>query len=285
MTLLAGIFGHPLGHSISPAFQQAAFDHLGIDATYQAWETPPETLGDAVSGLRADTYLGANVTIPHKQAVLRHLDTVEPLAASIGAVNTIVRDGDRLIGHNTDAYGFVQSLRREADFQPAGKRVVLIGAGGAARAAVHGLAQESIASLVIANRTLGNAVSLADEMSNGLIDVHAVELNPEPLEAHCSTADLIVNTTSIGMFHGPADGRSPIPQALIPGGCLVYDIVYNPQDTPLLKAARLAGAQTLGGLPMLVYQGAASFELWTGLSAPVSVMLDAARTALESQPS
>jgi shikimate dehydrogenase len=280
MTLQAGIFGYPLGHSISPAFQQAAFDHLGVDATYEAWETPPDKLGDAVAQLRADTHLGANVTVPHKQAIRQHLDAIAPLAESIGAVNTIVKESDRLVGHNTDAYGFIQSLKREAEFDVAGKKIVLIGAGGAARAAVFGLAQEGIASLIIANRTLANAVSLADEISETVADTHAVELGSDVLKTHCSEADLIVNTTSIGMLHGPGDGQSPISEGLIPSGCLVYDIVYNPEDTPLLIAARHAGAKTLGGLPMLVYQGAAAFELWTGQPAPVEVMFKAARKAL-----
>ena len=141
MTLRAGIFGYPLGHSISPAFQQAAFDHLGIDAIYEAWETPPEKLGHAVASLRSGDFMGANVTVPHKQAVQQHLDTIEPLAASIGAVNTIVRDDSQLVGHNTDASGFIQSLKREAKFEPTGKRVVLICSGGAARAAAYGLDQ------------------------------------------------------------------------------------------------------------------------------------------------
>ena len=282
MTLRAGIFGYPLGHSISPAFQQAAFDHLGIDAIYEAWETPPEKLGHAVASLRSGDFMGANVTVPHKQAVQQHLDTIEPLAASIGAVNTIVRDDSQLVGHNTDAYGFSQSLKREAKFEPTRKRVVLIGSGGAARAAAYGLAQEGIASLVIANRTLGNAVMLAEEMSNQMTDVRASSLESESLESHCAAADLIVNTTSIGMLHGPAEGRSPILEEFIPGGCLVYDIVYNPEVTPLLKAARRAGAQTLGGLPMLVYQGAAAFELWTGQPAPIEIMFTAAQKALES---
>ena len=282
MNLRAGIFGYPLGHSISPAFQQAAFDHLGIDAIYEAWETPPEKLGHAVASLRSGDFMGANVTVPHKQAVQQHLDTIEPLAASIGAVNTIVRDDSQLVGHNTDAYGFSQSLKREAKFEPTRKRVVLIGSGGAARAAAYGLAQEGIASLVIANRTLGSAVMLAEEMSNQMTDVRASSLESESLESHCAAADLIVNTTSIGMLHGPAEGRSPILEEFIPGGCLVYDIVYNPEVTPLLKAARRAGAQTLGGLPMLVYQGAAAFELWTGQPAPIEIMFTAAKKALES---
>ena len=282
MTLRAGIFGYPLGHSISPAFQQAAFDHQGIDAIYEAWETPPEKLGHAVASLRSGDFMGANVTVPHKQAVQQHLDTIEPLAASIGAVNTIVRDDSQLVGHNTDAYGFSQSLKREAKFEPTRKRVVLIGSGGAARAAAYGLAQEGIASLVIANRTLGSAVMLAEEMSNQMTDVRASSLESESLESHCAAADLIVNTTSIGMLHGPAEGRSPILEEFIPGGCLVYDIVYNPEVTPLLKAARRAGAQTLGGLPMLVYQGAAAFKLWTGQPAPIEIMFTAAQKALES---
>ncbi|MDP6716477.1 MAG: shikimate dehydrogenase, partial [SAR202 cluster bacterium] len=192
----------------------------------------------------------------------------------------IVKENGRLIGHNTDAYGFIQSLKREADFQLSGKRVVLIGAGGAARAAVYGLAQEDIASLVIANRTLENASALASEMSDELAEVHATSLHAQALATSCSEADLIVNTTSIGMLHGPADGQSPIAEGLIPSDCLVYDIVYNPENTPLLEAARRAGAQTLGGLPMLVHQGAAAFELWTGQTAPVEIMFAAARNAL-----
>ena len=226
MTLRAGIFGYPLGHSISPAFQQAAFDHLGIDAIYEAWETPPEKLGHAVASLRSGDFMGANVTVPHKQAVQQHLDTIEPLAASIGAVNTIVRDDSQLVGHNTDAYGFIQSLKREAKFEPTRKRVVLIGSGGAARAAAYGLAQEGIASLVIANRTLGSAVMLAEEMSNQMTDVRASSLESESLESHCAVADLIVNTTSIGMLHGPAEGQSPILEEFIPGDCLVLSLIH-----------------------------------------------------------
>ena len=233
-----------------------------------------------MSLLKSDDYLGANVTVPHKQAVRQSLDAIDPLAESIGAVNTIVKANGRLIGHNTDAYGFIQSLKREADFELSGKRVVLIGAGGAARAAVYGLAQEDIASLVIANRTPENAVTLAKEMSDELAEVHATGLNEQALATSCSEADLIVNSTSIGMLHGPADGQSPIAESLIPSDCLVYDIVYNPEDTPLLETARRAGAQTLGGLPMLVYQGAAAFELWTGQPAPIEVMFTAARNAL-----
>lgn len=283
MTVRAGIFGYPLGHSISPAFQQAALDHLEIDAIYRAWETPPEKLGDAVSQLRDEGFLGANVTVPHKQAVRDHLDAIDPLADSIGAVNTIVRDGNRLTGHNTDAHGFIESLKREVGFEPTGKRVVLIGAGGAARAAAYGLARERIASLIIANRTSANAAMLAEEMSDSGFEIHAAGLDPGLLKVHCAAADLIVNTTSVGMLHGPAGDRSPVPEALIHPGCLVYDIVYNPQDTPLLKSAARAGAKTLGGLPMLVHQGAASFELWTGQPAPVEVMFDAARAALQQR--
>ena len=140
MTLQAGIFGYPISHSISPAMHQAALDHAGIDATYDAWETPPDALAQGVLMLRGDDYLGANVTVPHKQAVMEHLDQIDELATRIGAVNTIVNEGGRLLGSNTDAAGFIDSLRDEAGLNPSGLEAVLVGAGGAARAAAYALA-------------------------------------------------------------------------------------------------------------------------------------------------
>ena len=154
MTIKAGIFGYPISHSISPAMHQAALDHAGIDATYDAWETPPDALARGVAMLRGDDYLGANVTVPHKQAVMEHLDEIDELATRIGAVNTIVNEGGRLLGSNTDAAGFIDSLRDEAGFAPSGLEAVLVGAGGAARAAAYALAMEGAVSLTIANRTL-----------------------------------------------------------------------------------------------------------------------------------
>ena len=280
MTLQAGIFGYPIAHSISPAMHRAALDHAGIDATYDAWETPPNALAHGVSILRGDDYLGANVTVPHKQAVMEHLDEIDELATRIGAVNTIVNEGGRLLGSNTDAAGFIDSLKDEADLSPSGLDVVLVGAGGAARAAAYALAMEGAASLTITNRTLDRARRLADEVRRFGLAAYALGLDDVELRDRCLEAQLIVNSTSMGMLHGPAEGLSPIPSEAIQPGVVVYDMVYNPADTPLLKIARSRGAQVVGGLPMLVYQGAASFIKWTGRPASTAVMLEAARRAL-----
>ncbi len=284
MTRLARIFGYPLEHSISPRFQQAAFDHCSLDVTYQAWPVAPGDLEREVVRLREDDYLGANVTVPHKERVAAYMDALDPLAERIGAVNTIVKDGRKLVGHNTDAHGFIEALRKEGGFEPRGRRVLVLGAGGAARAAVFALADAGATSLVIANRTLARAESLARELAReiGAADpeVNALPMEKPALSLACEHADLIVNTTSIGMLHGPAEGETPLSADVIRPRTVVYDLVYNPPETPLLAQASAAGARTLGGLHMLVYQGAAAFELWTGVPAPVDVMVDAARRAL-----
>ena len=280
MTIKAGIFGYPISHSISPAMHQAALDHAGIDATYDAWETPPDALAQGVLMLRGDDYLGANVTVPHKQAVMEHLDEIDELATRIGAVNTIVNDDGRLLGSNTDAAGFIDSLRDEAGLTPSGLDAVLIGAGGAARAAAYALATEGAASLTIANRTLGRARTLADELRQFGLAAQALALDDAGLCDRCLEAQLIVNSTAMGMLHGAAEGLSPIPPDSIRPGVVVYDMVYNPAHTPLLKIARSGGARVTGGLLMLVYQGAASFRQWTGRPASTTIMLDAARRAL-----
>jgi len=280
VTLKVGIFGYPISHSISPPMHQAAFDNAGIPAVYEAWETAPEKLGATVAALRADGVLGANVTVPHKQAVIANLDEVDDLARRIGAVNTIVHDRGKLRGTNTDARGFIDSLREYGGIEPSGADAVLVGAGGAARAAAHALAESGVGSLVIGNRTLERAEALAAEISTLSVGARAVSLTDASFADACGAADLIVNSTSVGMLHGPAEGASPVPNGAIREGCVVYDMVYNPPDTPLLSAASDAGARAVGGLPMLVYQGAAAWEMWTGRDAPVDVMMAAARRAL-----
>ena len=211
---------------------------------------------------------------------MEHLDEIDELAMKIGAVNTIVKDGGRLLGSNTDASGFIDSLRDEASLTPSGLDTVLIGAGGAARAAAYALAMEGSASLTIANRTLERARKLADEMYQLGLEAHGLALDDDELRNRCLEADLIVNSTSMGMLHGPAEGLSPIPSEAIRTGVVVYDMVYNPAETPLLETARSGGAKVTGGLLMLVYQGAASFRQWTGQPADTTVMLEAARRAL-----
>ena len=280
MTQKIGLFGHPLAHSISPAFQQAALDYYSLPVRYCAWPTHPEGLADEVNKLRRDGYLGANVTVPYKETVLSLLDGSDSWADRVGAVNTIVKEGKRLIGHNTDAYGFVRSLKERAEFEPQGKSVLVLGAGGAARAASFGLAQEGVASLTISNRTVERAHALADDLRGSIASVASISDDDAALAQVLPDTDLVVNATSAGMSHGDAPGHTLLHSDLIPPGTLVYDMVYTPAETPLLREARRAGARTLGGLWMLIYQGAASFELWTSMEAPVEVMFRAGEKAL-----
>jgi len=291
MTKFIGIIGYPLKHSISPYFQQAALDYYHLDIHYEAWETSPEKLQDAVDNLRKPQNLGANVTVPYKETVLPLLDEVDDLASSIGAVNTIAKRDNRLLGFNTDSYGFIEALYKEGHFEPEGKQIVILGAGGAARAVSFALVRQKANSLLIINRTLERAEALADSLKCYIKDS---SLSPEELKSkvtalswqslysgktleHCH---LIVNCTTIGMKYSSQERQSPLSAELIPKNVLVYDLVYNPRETPLLQLARNVGANILSGLAMLVYQGAASFELWTGKKAPIDIMLSRATKAL-----
>ena len=276
-----GIIGHPIGHSISPLFQQAALDAIGFDGAYEAWDVVPDRVGEFVAGLRAPGTLGINVTVPHKEAVIPFLDEVDDWASTAGAVNTIVNRDGRLTGHNTDGIGFLRALREGAGFDPRGRDVLVLGAGGSARGVVYALARAGIAQLFIANRTLERAERLVDIAIDSGVAAEAMALS----DASSATGEvaLIVNCTSMGMVHGPDETGTPLSAADIPSAVLVNDLVYNPLETPLLREAARAGAATLGGIQMLVYQGAASFEMWTGHDAPVAVMLEAATAAMRAR--
>ena len=285
-----GIIGYPIRHSISPIFQQAAFDYCSVDATYQAWEVAPDLLSDFIRGLRSPDTLGINVTVPHKEAVMSHLDHIDDWARTAGAVNTIVNEGAVLTGHNTDGSGFLRALEEHGHFSPEGRSVLILGAGGSAKGVALALARRGVASITIANRTLHRAQRLAEliekhgsfDSAHGRLRVEAIPLveSGVTLARAAAGSDLLINCTTLGMKHGPSENDSPLPAKYIPSPALVYDLVYNPPETPLLREAARAGAATLGGLPMLVYQGAASFELWTGRKAPVEVMLRAAEAAM-----
>lgn len=275
-----GIIGYPIGHSISPVFQQAALDDLKSDAEYRAYEVSPSDVGRFVDSLRSESVLGINVTVPHKEAVMPHLDEIDDWAVEAGAVNTIVNRSGRLAGYNTDGYGFLRALRESGGLDPAGKNALILGAGGSARGVVQALLRADIASLTIANRTLARAQSLADMARSRGVQAEAMPLESDRLGDAARSAELIVNCTSLGMTHGPDEVASPLRADQIPPTALVYDLVYNPALTPLLKAAAQAGAATLGGITMLVYQGAASFEIWLERPAPVAVMMDAAMDAM-----
>ena len=276
-----GIIGHPIGHSISPLFQQAALDAIGFDGAYEAWDVAPDGVGEFVAGLRAPGTLGINVTVPHKEAVIPFLDEVDDWASTAGAVNTIVNRDGRLTGHNTDGIGFLRALREGAGFEPRGRDVLVLGAGGSARGVVYALARAGIAQLFIANRTLERAERLASIAVDSGVAAEAMVLSDAP--GATREVSLIVNCTSMGMVHGPDEDGSPLSAADIPSTVLVNDLVYNPLETPLLREAARAGAATLGGIQMLVYQGAASFEMWTGQDAPAAVMLEAATAAMRAR--
>ncbi len=283
MTQRLGIIGYPIGHSISPIFQQAGLDHLGIDATYEKWEVTPEGVGDFVAGLRAPGTLGINITVPHKQAVIPFLDEVDEWATAAGAVNTIVNRDGRLTGHNTDGPGFLQALLVETGYSPDGTRALILGAGGAARGILLALVRGGVDSLVIANRTFERAETLAQLASENGVKSEAIPLAGDALTEAAASANLIVNCTTMGMSHGPDEHGSPISAAQIPATAIVNDVVYTPLLTPILKEAAVAGATALGGLHMLVYQGVLSFQMWTGRDAPVDVMLAAATAEMASR--
>jgi shikimate dehydrogenase len=291
MSRYIGLIGYPLKHSISPYFQQAALDYYRLDIRYETWETGPAQLQDIVNNLRKPHNVGANVTVPYKEAVLPLLDEVDDLASSIGAVNTIVKKDDKLVGFNTDAYGFIEALTKEGHIDPEGKKVVMLGAGGVGRAVGFILVQRKVASLAITDGIFERASALAENLVKPIKETSQSSKDVKPRVTafqwqNLSSAktldncDLIVHCTTIGMKHSSQEGQSPLGLEVIPKDVLVYDLVYNPWSTPLLRLAQKAGANILGGLPMLVYQGAASFKLWTGRKAPVDIMFNKAKEIL-----
>ncbi len=283
MTKRVFLTGHPVGHSVSPAFQQAALDYYSLDVRYEAIDVDAPSLSQVIMGLRDSDVMGANVTVPHKEATVAFLDELTEEARLIGAVNTIQNREGTLIGHNTDAPGFLKALKEESGFDAEGKTVVVLGAGGAARAVVVALASAGVKSLVVANRTLERAEALVDCLRSILPSAEAVALDSGALGQLAARSQLIVNCTSVGMSGGTGQGETPIRTDLIPARALVCDLVYNPQETPLMRAATKAEALVLGGLPMLVYQGGIAFELWTGKEAPIKVMFEAAEKALRAR--
>ncbi|MQG15320.1 MAG: shikimate dehydrogenase [SAR202 cluster bacterium] len=277
-----GILGYPLSHSISPEFQQAALDHHEIKATFHRWEVTADDLNSFFETIRDSNFIGASVTIPYKEKCLDLVDEITESARLIGAINCIVNRDNVLVGHNTDGSGFIRALKTKYGFEPSGKKVLIIGAGGAAKAIAYSLIQEGISQLTIANRTITRAEELAQRLERNGLKINSIKLDKQTLVAPLSNVDLIVNTTSIGMKNGPDPQHSPIPPDLIPQNAIINDIVYNPIETPLIKAAKLKQAPTIGGLDMLVYQGVEAFELWTKTLAPETIMYDAAQKALRS---
>ncbi len=270
-TKICGLIGDPVAYSVSPAMHNAAFKKLGLDYIYLPFRVETDNLYCAIAGLKALGIMGLNVTIPHKVAVIPLLDELEPVAMKIGAVNTIVNDEGYLKGYNTDADGFLRALL-ERGIDPEGKKVVVLGAGGASRAISFTLAEKG-AEIAILNRKLelDLAVELADKISLfSKIEARAMELTDDNLSLVLEAADILVNATSVGM--SPYLDKSLAPKQLLKPGLVVFDAVYNPLKTRLLSEAEMVGAETISGIEMLVWQGALAFKLWTGVKAPLDIM-------------
>ncbi len=270
-TGLCGLIGDPVEHSMSPVMHNAAFRQLDLDYVYAAFRVKKEAVGKAIDGMRALNIRGLNVTIPHKMAVIPFLDGVDALAEKIGAVNTIVNDGGVLRGYNTDSAGFLRAMG-EKGIEPKGKNIAILGAGGASRA-ISFILVENGANLTILNRRQGldRAEVLAARIAKTSgKKVTALELNRENLARVLARADMLVNATSVGM--SPGIDQTPVEADQLRPNLIVYDIVYNPMKTRLLREAEAAGAETIGGLDMLVWQGAVAFEMWTGHKAPAGLM-------------
>ncbi|WP_366922517.1 shikimate dehydrogenase [Metallumcola ferriviriculae] len=267
-TKIVGLLGWPVEHSFSPAMHNAVFEYLDMDYAYIPFPVPPTGLARAVRGLFQAGVKGVNVTVPHKVRVMDCLDEIDPYAQAVGAVNTVTLHQGRLQGYNTDGAGFIASLA-EAGFNPTGKRFLLLGAGGAARAAAFALVGAGADKVFIANRTFNRAEALAGALPPNI--GAAAGFFRDDLTKVIDACHCLVNTTSVGMY--PHAGALPIPAELIKSHLIVADLVYNPVETELLIEARARGCRTVSGLGMLIYQGAASFKIWTGREAPVELML------------
>lgn len=274
-TRIYGIFGHPVSQSLSPAMHNAAFAHLGLDCVYLAFDVDPRNIDRAVSSIRNLGLCGVNVTIPHKQSVMAGLDEIAPEASMVGAVNTIVNENGRLKGYNTDVSGVLRALHSELEFVPKDKSVFIVGAGGASRAAIVAMCTGGAGSVGIANRTYSKAQELSEEFSAHFGDVgfSAAPLEDEERIAQMmERADIVINCSSAGM--GDIEPLR-LPLDLLTESCVIYDLVYKPPVTPLVRDSRTLGLKAESGLGMLLYQGVDAFEIWTGEDAPVEVMREA----------
>jgi shikimate dehydrogenase len=283
-----GLVGYPVSHSLSPIMQQAAFDSFHIQANYVLWETPQDQLAAKIASLRSSGMLGANITIPYKEVVVQMVDECDPFAARIGAINTIVNRDGRLYGYNTDVHGFITALK-EFDAHPfdcAGKKVVILGTGGAARAAAVGLLEKGIGEMMLLGRTETHLQNILRHLSTFSVQIDRTThirgtlFGYPEVRKFLSNADLVVNATPRGLKVD--DSNLPIDVDVLPITALVMDMIFNPPLTPLLRTARAHGCQIVNGLSMLLYQGALAFELWTGCPAPIEIMQKAIGLIKES---
>jgi shikimate dehydrogenase len=279
-TRVCAVIGDPVEHSLSPVMHNAAFQKLGLNLVYVAFKVTRNGLKDAISGARSLGLRGLNVTMPHKKAVIGYLDETDSTAEAIGAVNTILNNQGKLVGYNTDGKGALIALQENGVYSDE-KKMLLLGAGGAAKAIAFQAAQE-VKELVIVNRTSDKAEQLAELLCKKFgKKVKGRKLSTEVLKEELKTTDILVNATSVGMH--PDVNVSPVPLDLLRRDLCVMDIIYNPFETKLVKDAKAVGAKVVLGLEMLLYQGAVSFEIWTNCPAPVDVMKKAALNKLAEQ--
>jgi shikimate dehydrogenase len=265
------LIGHPVAHSLSGAMQQTAFDSAGIDARYELWDRAPIALPEAINEVRGDDFLGANVTIPHKERVVPMIDKLTEEAHATGAVNTLTREGRRLVGHNTDVPGFVAALDKLVGRQKMPRQAVVLGAGGGARAVVYGLIRAGFQRVIVFNRHLHRAEGLVRHFGRSAshMELKAMPWHESIIESELAKTKVLVNATSIGL----TSDVSPVPGELVTADLLVLDLIYN--RTRLLRDAESNGALAMDGETMLLHQGAAAFTLWTGQPAPLDVMSQA----------
>jgi shikimate dehydrogenase len=278
-TRVCGVIGDPVEHTLSPTIQNAAFSHLGLDFVFLAFRVKAADLEKAMRGMRGLGIHGLNVTMPHKNIVVGYLDEVDSTVKFLGSANTILNKDGKLSGFNTDGDGALKALR-ENGIELSEKKVLLLGAGGAAKAIAFALAQE-VESLCILNRAPEKAAVLADALNHVFgKKIVGGAISPSAVQKNLQDADILVNATSVGMR--PNINQSLVPPQRLKPNLAVMDIVYNPVETKLAKDARATGAKVISGVEMLIYQGAASFEIWTGKSAPIEVMRKAALNKLSS---
>ncbi len=279
-TRVCAIIGDPVDHSLSPVMHNAAFKEFGLNLVYVAFSVPAKDLKHAVLGVKSLGLKGLNITMPHKNEVMKYLDELDVSAKSVGAVNTILNDQGKLVGYNTDGQGAMVALQ-ENGVCPEKKKLVLLGSGGAAQAIAYQAAQD-VNELVILNRTLDKAKKIVKSLPQNLrTKVHSGTLFVDVLKQELETADILINATSVGMY--PDIESSPVPSDLLRSDLSVMDLVYNPLETKLLKDAKTVGAKVISGLEMLIYQGAVAFHIWTNCPAPVDVMRKAALNALNKR--
>jgi len=274
-TKVCALIGYPVDHSLSPIIQNASFRHLGLDYVYVAFNVQPEELKGAILGVKSLGIYGLNVTMPHKISIIQYLDELDVDAKRAGSVNTILNLNGKLIGYTTDGIGALNALKY-AGVDPSGKKIVILGAGGASRSISFALAKWAC-EIVVLNRTLEKAMMLVNDVKRALgaeTNIRASQFNDENLRMEIENADILINATSIGMK--PKEAETPVKREFLRRDLVVFDIVYDPLETKLLREAKIIGAKTIDGLSMLIHQGAVSFEIWTGFKAPIEVMRKAA---------